>query len=71
MRMQKGSFTVEAVIWIPLMLFMMMSVLQQGIQLYKESVQKEISKEVSDWDGVARFYEAWILKELGEELEDE
>lgn len=71
MKMQKGSFTIEAVIWIPLMLYMMLAVLQEGIQFYKESAEKEISKDVSEWNGVARFYDVWILKEFGEELNSE
>lgn len=71
MKMQKGSFTIEAVIWIPLMLYMMLAVLQEGIQFYKESAEKEISKDISEWNGVARFYDVWIFKEFGEELNSE
>lgn len=71
MKMQKGSFTIEAVIWIPLMLCMILGVLQEGIQLYKESVEREISEEVSNWDGVSRFYDVWVMKELEEEIKDE
>lgn len=71
MRRQKGSFTIEAVIWIPLILCMMISVLQEGIDFYREITEKEFSEEIKSWDGVSRFYEAWIIKEVGEELEYE
>ena len=68
---QKGSFTIEAVIWIPLVLCMMLSVLQEGIQFYRESEEREFSEEVKTWDGVSRFYELWMIKELGEEWKNE
>ena len=68
---QKGSFTIEAVIWIPLVLCMMLSVLREGIQFYGESVEREFSEEVETWDGVSRFYELWMIKELGEEWNNE
>lgn len=68
---QKGSFTIEAVIWIPLVLCMMLSVLREGIQFYEESVEREFSEEVETWDGVSRFYELWMIKELGEEWNNE
>lgn len=68
---QKGSFTIEAVIWIPLVLCMMLSVLQEGIQFYRESEQREFLEEVTTWDGVSRFYELWMIKELGEEWKRE
>lgn len=71
MKMEKGSFTIEAVIWIPLILCMIISILQEGIQFYKESVEQELSEEVSNWDGVSRFYDIWGMKELGEEIKDE
>lgn len=71
MKMQKGSFTIEAVIWISFMIYMMIGILQEGIHFYEESAEKEILEEVRDWDGVSRFYELWMLKELGEELENE
>ena len=70
-QMQKGSFTVEAVIWIPLILCIMLGILQEGIQFYKESAEKEISEDIKEWDGVSAFYEFWKIKELGKEWSDE
>ena len=71
MKLHRGSFTIEAVIWIPLILGMMLSVLQQGIYFYKESVYREVSQENRDWDVVARFYEAQAIKETVEGWKDE
>lgn len=68
---QKGSFTIEAVIWIPLVLCIMISVLKEGIQFYRESEEREFLEEIKTWDGVSRFYEIWMIKELGEEWRNE
>lgn len=71
MKRFKGSFTVEAVILVPLILFMMIGILKEGIQFYEECVEREIAQDVREWDGVSRFYEIWMLKEVGENLKDE
>lgn len=71
MRMQRGSFTVEAVIWIPLILSMMIGVLYEGIHFYNICVQHETSEQVKNWDSVSRFYDLWGIKELEEERKDE
>ncbi|MBR2046109.1 MAG: pilus assembly protein [Agathobacter sp.] len=67
----KGSFTIEAVIIIPMMLFMIIAVLEQGIQFYKESAEREVADVVTEWDAVSVFYDFWILKELGDILGDD
>ena len=69
--MQKGSFTIEAVIWIPLMLCLMLSTIKQGIVFYEESINCEKMQDLQAWDGVSRFYEIWNLKETGEDENDE
>lgn len=71
MNKQKGSFTIEAVIWIPLVLCLMIGILQEGISFYEECVKKELSQEVRDWDGVSKFYELWAIKEIGEAVKSE
>ena len=71
MKMQKGSFTIEAIIWIPLILCIMVGVLKEGISFYEECVKAEISEDVKEWDAVSKFYELWIIKEVGESLNDE
>lgn len=71
MRPQKGSFTIEAVILIPVLICLMLAVLRQGIEFYEEFAQKEISEELIGWDAADQFYKVWILKELKEVIEDE
>jgi hypothetical protein len=71
MKMQKGSFTIEAIIWISLILCIMVGVLQEGISFYGECVKEEISEDVKEWDAVSKFYQLWIIKEVGESLNSE
>ena len=71
MKVQKGSFTIEAVIWIPILLCIMLSVLQEGIQFYKESAEGEIPEHIQEWDVVSTFYGFWKIQELGEQWKDE
>lgn len=71
MRTQKGSFTIEAIIWIPLMLCLMLYAMETGISFYKESIRSENVQELESWDGVSRFYEIWAWKELEEGMENE
>ena len=68
---RKGSFTIEAVIWVPVLAGLMLAVLQEGITFYEKCVHRECYEELRSWDGVSRFYELWALKELEEGIEDE
>ena len=71
MRRQKASFTIEATIWISLILCLMIGILREGIEFYYSYATRNIAQEIESWDGVSKFYECWILKELGEEETDE
>lgn len=68
---QKGSFTIEAAILIPSILFFMMAVMECGIYFYQESVQRQSLEVLQKWDAVSRFYEIQLLKEIGEEIESD
>ena len=68
---QRASFTIEAVIWISLILYMMIGVLQEGIDCYQGHANRSQLQELKEWDSVSTFYELWVLKELGEENADE
>lgn len=67
----KGSFTVEATIIIPIILFLMISVLKQGITFYKETIERESPDYITNWDAVSTFYDVWVLKEIGEVIGNE
>ena len=71
MRVQKGSFTIEAVIIIPMALFMIIAVLDLGIDFYRKMTQREVSEHITEWDAVSIFYDTWVLKEIGDILENE
>lgn len=72
MKRKKGSFTIEASILIPFILFLMMTILQMGISFYQNSVNREIYAGVEELDAVAAFYKLQVIKEAGEKLlEDE
>lgn len=64
---QKGSFTIEASLLIPMIIFMMMSAIQGGIDLYQESVERKAIYQLQNWDAVAVFY-ALQAAEAGEEI---
>jgi len=70
-KLEKGSFTIEAVILISLILCIMIGILKEGISFYEECAKEEISEEVREWDGVSKFYQLWTLREMGENLKSE
>lgn len=71
MKLLKGSFTIEAVVIIPIILFLMISVLKQGITFYKATIERKIPETITSWDAVSTFYDVWVLKEMGEVLGNE
>ena len=70
MRKQKGSFTIEAILWVPLLICLLTGVIKEGILFYEKSVNSEKSKELLEWDVVSKFYEVWMLKEMGEDANE-
>lgn len=70
-RWQRGSFTVEAAIWVPIMVFMVMGTVQIGITFFQESVKRESYSDLVLLDIVQEFYNYQIIGEIGEELLDD
>lgn len=68
---QKGSFTIEAAVLIPFVLFLMMTVMECGIYFYQQSAQRQMIEVLQKWDAVSRFYEMQLIKEIGEEIKDD
>ena len=64
-RYKRGSFTIEAAIIIPFILFLMITVLQIGIKFYQESSLLERSEKWEAFHAVSMFYKLQILRELG------
>jgi len=68
----KGSFTIEASIWCPLLLSMAAYVLQGGIGLYQEIKENRFFREeIEELNIVQEFYNYQILKEVMEEITDD
>lgn len=68
MKRRKGSFTIEAAILIPFILFLLVSVLEMGIGLYQESKNREYYDGVKKQDIVAKFYVLQGIGAIGEEV---
>ena len=64
----RGSFTIEAAIWVPFMMFLIMGTIQIGIMFFQESVKRESYSGLMQLDIVQEFYNYQILGEIGEEL---
>lgn len=66
-----GSFTIEATILVPLLLFMMMTTLRIGIAFFQESATRDVYPELEKLDIVAEFYNYQIIGEIGKEIFDD
>lgn len=67
----KGSYTVEAAVYIPIILFMLFHSLDIAIDFWQESREREISKQMEELDCVKEFYGYQILDEIRKEIRDD
>lgn len=70
-RRLKGSYTVEAAIYIPIILFMLFQTLDIAIDFWQESKQREVYEPLQELDIVKEFYGYQILDEVRKEMEDD
>lgn len=68
MKYHKASFTIEASIYVPVMVFMMMWVLHTGVEFFLESRERGVNPTLQELDIVQEFYMYQGLGELGEEI---
>lgn len=68
MKRRKGSFTIEAVILIPFIIFLLISILEMGIGLYQESKNREYYDGIKNLDTIAKFYTLQGIGVIGEEV---
>lgn len=68
---QKGSYTVEAAIWVSLFLMMIAMALKTGISLYTEVVKTGYHEKLQNLDIVQEFYNYQILEEITQEVTDD
>lgn len=70
-RYQKGSYTIEAAIYIPIVLFVFFYSLEIGINFWQESYSRSISGYLVEMDIVQEFYTYQIMNEVvGEVIDD-
>ena len=67
----KGSFTVEAAIYIPMILFLLFQSLDLAIDFWQESKQREVCEKLQTLDIVNEFYRYQILDEARKEIRDD
>ena len=67
----RGSYTVEAAIYIPMILFLLFQPVLLAIDIWKENEEREISMKIQELDIVSEFYGYQILGEVGKEMTDE
>lgn len=54
--MKKGSYTLEAAIWIPFLMFIYWGSIQGGLSLYQEISKQELSRNLEAFWAVDTFY---------------
>ena len=71
MQYQKGSFTVEASIYVPLVLFMVIGTMQLGIDQYTKSKEQVVPERIEKLSVVSEFYIYQTIDKVREELGDD
>lgn len=67
----RGSYTIEAAIYIPIILFMMCQTLQLALGFWQECKEREINECLQEINIVKEFYNYQILEEIGKEFMDD
>lgn len=68
---KKGSYTIEAAIYIPIIMFMLFQALEIAIDEWQESKEREVCEALLEIDIVKEFYGYQILEEIGKEIEND
>lgn len=64
----KGSYTIEAAIYIPIIIFILCQTLQIAIDFWQESRTREVSEVLQQLDIVKEFYNYQVIDEIGKEI---
>lgn len=67
----KGSFTVEAAIYLPIILFMLIQTVKISIDYLQESRERKVNMMIQDIDVVSEFYGYQIIDDIGKEIMDD
>lgn len=71
MRYHKGSYTIEAAVWVPLLMLTVLLSLETGIKLYQEIRNRKYSEKIESLDILQEFYNYQVLEEVVQEVEDD
>lgn len=66
-----GSYTVEAAIYVPIILFVLVQSLQIAIEFWQESREREINNCLQELNIVEEFYGYQIMGEVMEEINND
>lgn len=67
----KASYTIEAAIYIPIILFMLFQTLEFAIDRWEASKEREPYVGLCQLDIVSEFYGYQIMEEIGKEIVDD
>ena len=67
-RFLKANYTIEAAIYIPVILFMLFQTIEIGIDKWERSKEREIYEGLRQIDIVSEFYGYQILDEVRKEI---
>lgn len=67
-RTLKGSYSIEAAVYIPIILYMLFQSVEIGIDFWQKSKEREVSIWLQELDSVKDFYGYQIIAEIGKEI---
>ena len=67
-RTLKGSYSIEAAVYIPIILYMLFQSVEIGIDFWQKSKEREVSIWLQELDSVKDFYGYQIIEEIGKEI---
>ena len=70
-RSQKAGYTIEAAIYIPIILCLLFQTLGIAIEFWQNSRSREVYRGLQNINAVKEFYTYQILDEIGEEIKDD
>ena len=70
-RWDKGSYTIEASVYVPMMMFLVLIALRGGIAFYQQSIAHERYEGLDKIDVVQEFYTYQMIEEVGKEWIDD
>lgn len=68
LKKQRGSYTIEAAIYLPIIICMLFQSVGIAIDFWQQSRKREVCEELQTLDIVKEFYGYQILDEIGKEI---